>query len=74
VIDEREFLLFYHDLMERDEIYVIFDSYAKTHRGSAMTLRELKRFLSVEQKIADVSLVNALARIFVATFWPNRYR
>ncbi len=35
--------------MERDEIYLIFDSYAKTHRGASMTLRELKRFLTVEQ-------------------------
>ena len=59
MIDEREFLLFYHDLMERDEIYLIFDSYAKTHRGSAMTLRELKRFLSVEQ-VGEMYTTNLL--------------
>ena len=48
--------------MERDEIYLIFDSYAKTHRGASMTLRELKRFLSVEQVIAISWLVSYLKK------------
>ena len=69
VIDEREFLLFYHDLMERDEIYLIFDCYAKTHRGASMTLRELKRFLSVEQRIPEVNLDEC--RHIVRDFEPS---
>ena len=69
MIDEREFLLFYHDLMERDEIYLIYDSYAKTHRGASMTLRELKRFLTVEQKIPDVSIDEC--RHIVRDFEPS---
>ena len=50
VIDEREFLAFYNSLLEREVLHVIFDQYARTHYGVAMTVRELKKFMSIEQK------------------------
>ena len=59
----------YFNKMERDEIYLIFDSYARTHRGASMTLRELKRFLSIEQRIPEVSLEEC--KTIVRDFEPS---
>jgi len=53
VIDEQEFLEFYHNLLERQELVDLFTSRALALRGIAMTSREMLNFLQKEQGHGD---------------------
>ena len=51
VIDEHEFLEFYHNLLERQELNDLFKSYATSYNGLSMTPAELGLFLTTEQNM-----------------------
>lgn len=49
VIDEHEFLEFYHNVLDREELNVLFKVHARLFDGHAMSAGELKDFLKLEQ-------------------------
>lgn len=51
VIDEHEFLEFYHNFLERDELHDLFTKYSKKYDGLALTIGELRHFLKTEQHL-----------------------
>lgn len=67
VIDEQEFLEFYHNLLERDALNELFKMYSKRYEGLAMTISELKKFLLVEQ---DSRLSEDECKMIIAEFEP----
>lgn len=71
VIDEQEFLEFYHNLLERDALNDLFKSYSKRYEGLAMTISELKKFLSTEQ---DARLSEEECKMIIAEFEPSPAR
>ncbi len=50
VIDEQEFLEFYHGLLDRQELREIFRACTHRCRGLAMTVEELHQFLTLQQR------------------------
>ena len=59
VIDEHEFIEFYHSLLERnDEVDRLFAEYSRSGEGMVMGTEELQKFLRNEQKMSDVTLEN----------------
>ncbi len=50
VIDEQEFLEFYHGLLDRGELRDIFVACTHQYKGQVMTLEELRHFMTQEQK------------------------
>lgn len=71
VIDEQEFLEFYHNLLERDALNELFKRYSARYQGLAMTISELKRFLSTEQ---DARLSEEECKMIIAEFEPSPAR
>lgn len=68
VIDEHEFLEFYHNFITRDDLSELFVKYSKKYDGLAMTTAELRKFLAAEQK---VKVNEAEAELIVAEFEPS---
>ena len=71
VIDEHEFLEFYHNFLGRDDLNDLFTKYAKKYDGLAMTVGELRKFLCVEQK---TNVTDAEGELIVAEFEPSAGR
>lgn len=74
VIDEKEFIDFYHGLLEREEIGTLFAAYASTYAGILMTDKELKKFLEVEQRMANLTMVQVreIMREYEPSDSPNK--
>ncbi len=49
VIDEQEFLEFYHSLLDRRELREIFRANSPQFRGLTMTAEEMRAFMAKEQ-------------------------
>jgi len=49
VLDESEFLKFFHNLLTREDLVQIFDQVTKKYSGLAITPKELQRFMIEEQ-------------------------
>ena len=72
VIDEHEFLEFYHSFLQRDELVELFQRYAVEYDGLAMTVAELRTFLVTEQDLGKVS--DAECELMIAEFEPSNAR
>ncbi|XP_037088123.1 1-phosphatidylinositol 4,5-bisphosphate phosphodiesterase eta-2-like isoform X2 [Pollicipes pollicipes] len=66
-LDDQEFVAFYHSLLQRPELEVIFNRY--TNNEKLMTTEELADFLRGEQKMKDVS--SDFCREVIETYEPS---